>query len=135
MTNKENKLFSSNEIIGAILTYSMSSTDISSFERSPSSFIHSAANTDVGDISLSVVENDSGVIHLALPYYSELSSNSANSLDDASMSSVAGGEIFVSLFIACVAVSVGGAVTAGISVGTAVGAQAYRGKEIDGSDK
>ncbi len=135
MTNKENKLFASAEIMGALLTEKLSSADVASFASDPSSFIYSSLSADVGDISLSVVENDIGVIHLALPYYSEIESHSANILTDGDVDDVSGGELLISLLIGTIACAATGVAVTSVAVAAAGGAYASQGKDIDGEPK
>ncbi len=117
-TNESPQLFAANEIMGAALTVNMSKTDTLAFASDPKSFISSSLNLDTGDISVSVVENDSATLHLALPYYTDLERLSAGVLKDADIDDVAGGEIIISIL--AIAGAIGGGVAAAAITGTAL---------------
>ncbi len=157
--NKEGaQIFASSEIMGAALTANMSKSDMLSFTKDPKSFISSSLDTDTGDISLLVVENDSGTINLALPYYSMLERISAEAVNELDMDVVSGGEILISIFaiggLAAVAAAtaaasgvgamvvggvvggaVGAAVVTGVAVAGAAGYKSSKGENLDGSSK
>ncbi len=133
-TNEGPQLFAANEIMGAALTAKMSKSDILSFEQDPRSFIASSLNFDTGDISVSVVENDSATLNLALPYYSDLERLSAEVLKDADIDDVSGGELLITIGL-LVAASFAGVVATGATiVGVGAGIGAAAGAAGDGSD-
>ncbi len=151
-TNEGPQLFAANELMGATLTANMSKSDRVAFASNSKSFISSSLNLDTGDISVSVVENDSATLHLALPYYADLERLSAEVLKDADIDDVAGGEIIISIGVAIgslaavsAAVAAGAAATAGgvavavagagLVAGGVAAAQAAEGKNLDGSKK
>ncbi len=128
-TNKRAQISSSNEIMGAALTAKMSKSDILSFEQDPRSFIASSLNIDTGDISLSVVENDSGTLHLVLPYYSDLERISANAVRDGEIGKISGGEILITIGTVIAATAAATVAIVGVGAGVGVGTAG------DGSDK
>ncbi len=131
MTNNKPQVFASNEILGATLTAKMSKSEIQAFSKDPKSFISASLDADTRDVSFSMVENSADSINLALPYYSQLDSISASSLQEHDIDSVSGGEIVISLTI----IGVGLATTAGAVAAGVAGVQASIGKKIDNSDK
>ncbi len=131
MTNNKPQVFASNEILGATLTAKMSKSDVQAFGKDPRSFLASSLDVDTGAVSLHMVENNVDTVNLALPYYSQLGSISASSLQEFDMGSVSGGEIIISLSI--IGVSLG--TTAGFITAGVAGVHAAGGKNLDGSDK
>ncbi len=119
-SNEFGKLFASNELMGAILTKDMSIFDIDIFQRDPRSFLSSVSNTDIGDIGLSVIENDFGTVNLVLPYYSELDKVTAQYVNELSLGAVSGGEIIISIL--AVVGAIGGSIAAASITGATLAA-------------
>ncbi len=136
ITNETKQVFASNEILGAALTAKMSQSEVAAFEKDPRSFIASSLDFDTGDISLRTVENSAGMVNLVLPYYSVLDSISAESLGEADISSISGGEIIGVI----IATAIGATVLTGLTLGgagvaTATILQGKQGQRLDGSPK
>ncbi len=127
--NEKPQVFASNELMGATLTANLSKSDVRAFRADPKSFIYSALDADVGDISLSVVENGVDTINLALPYYADLERHSAEVMKDSDIANISGGEVIVLFFLISTAVGVSALVGAG------AGVEAANGRYLDGSPK
>ncbi len=133
INNKGPQVFASSEILGATLTARMNKSDRVAFESDPRSFIASSLNADIGDVSVLVVENGSGLINLALPYYSYVDKMSATMLNEDHVSDVSGGEIVIAIALLLTTTTVGLAVAS--SVTTAAIVEGKKGKRLDGSNK
>ncbi len=131
MTNKNNKLLALNEIVGAYILPQFSDEEIQAFREDSVGFLNSQLGTDFDD-GIAVVENTADEVHLALPYYSTLEQTTATALSDDDLDEIVGGEILISIFVACgFAAGVGVAAAASIG-GTGVVALAAIGATAGG---
>ncbi len=130
------KLIALNEIVGAVQIPTLSNEEVSALKADPVSYLASALKADV-QIDMALVENSPSEVHLALPYYAALNDMNAEKLNDESLAEISGGEIFISIGVACgIGIGFGVAAVAG-TVGTAtfaiVGAFGVAGGLIGGA--
>lgn len=96
--NEDAKLVPINEVMGAILTSSLSSEDLSLFKTNTNDYVRSHSPVDF-DAEVIAVQNSNDEIHLTLPYYSQLDDDAlrAQMLKDSNLDDVSGGEIFITI--------------------------------------
>lgn len=155
------KLIPFNEITAAILIPKLNNNQMNEFTANAKEFLKSYLDIDVQH-DIIVVENTNSDVAIALPYYENMQTITASSINEEELDEIIGGEILISIFAiagtaigfgiassaafsatftgACVAATVCG-VTGGL-IGTAVvgssvaaGVQGIDDKNIDGSKK
>lgn len=92
--NKNIKLPPTIEISSAVLMPHLTETDLQRLHESPNQFLKTKFNVDI-DIDIQVVCNDSQIINLVLPYYSQIEALQIEMLKDNRLDEIVGGEILV----------------------------------------
>ncbi len=86
-------------------------------KANPAEAILALTNLDMGDIDVHIVENNDNEVNIALPYYEQIESLTAEILSDANIGDISAGEILASL--AFVFGSIGAALGFGATIITA----------------
>ncbi len=119
----DTKLLALNEIAGAYILPQLSDEDMDLLRLNSASFLKARLGVET-EASLSVVSNTEQEVHLALPYYDFVGGGSAMALSDDDLDAITGGEILISVCIACgfgIGAGIATAASASIGVGALVG--------------
>ena len=101
MTNTDQKTIALvNEFAGVLFLNNLSDDILNSVRDNPVDYIKANADIDIG-FDIKITENSSNEVNLVLPYYSAVEAISAEALSYEELSEIDGGEIFISIGIAC----------------------------------
>ncbi len=98
-----------NEIIGSFTSTELTAEDLVLFKSNPNDYLQANMGVNYKG-GITIVENSDSEVHLALPYYSVVSTMSALELTPEMLDQVSGGEIVITL-----------SALAGAGIGFAVG--------------